>query len=188
MEYSEKLARQLREVTYHGRSIDVELDAREGKGGEKVWNWIKKRIPIRLEIGPRDIAKDSVFVGRRDRDSKDRYGQSREEFITTLPQVLDEMQQGLLDRALAYRKEQTRSIDSKDEFYEYFTPQNAEKPEIHGGFAACHWSGEAEVEEKIKDDLNVTIRCIPLDAEPEEGKCILSGKPSKRRVIFGKAY
>lgn len=188
MEYCENLVRQIKNGSYCGRSVDVELDAREGKGGEKVWGWIKKGAPIRLEIGPRDIAKDAVFVGRRDRDSKDRYGQSREEFIATLPKVLDEIQQGLLDRARAFRAENTRRIDTKEEFYEYFTPKNSEKPEIHGGFAECHWSGESAVEEQVKNDLNVTIRCIPQDAQPEEGKCVISGKPSSRRVIFGKAY
>ena len=80
------------------------------------------------------------------------------------------------------------SIDSKDDFYAYFTPKNVEKPEIHGGFALCHWSGELAVEEQVKNDLNVTIRCIPLDAPEEEGTCVISGKPSKRRVIFGKSY
>lgn len=188
MEYCENLVRQIKDVSYCGRPVDVELDAREGKGGEKVWGWIKKGAPIRLEIGPRDIAKDAVFVGRRDRDSKDRYGQSREEFIATLPKVLDEIQQGLLDRARAFREENTRRIDTKEEFYEYFTPKNSEKPEIHGGFAQCHWSGEGAVEEQVKNDLNVTIRCIPQDAQPEEGRCVISGKPSTRRVIFGKAY
>jgi len=188
LEYCESLAKQLRDVLYDGRPVEVELDTREGQGGEKVWGWIKKGIPIRLEIGPRDIAKDSVFVGRRDRDSKDRYGQPRAEFVQTLPKLLDEIQEGLLSRARAYREKNTCRIDDKEAFYEYFTPKNKEKPEIHGGFALCHWSGEADVEEKVKDDLNVTIRCIPLNAEEEEGRCVISGKPSKRRVIFGKAY
>jgi prolyl-tRNA synthetase len=188
MEYCEKLAREIREVSYQGRPVEVELDDREGKGGEKVWGWIKKGIPIRLEVGPRDIAKDSVFAGRRDKDSKDRYGQSRREFIASLPDTLDEIQQVLFDRAKAFREENTRRIDSKDEFYEYFTPKNTDKPEIHGGFALCHWSGDPEVEEQIQNDLNVTIRCIPQDAEPEEGQCIISGKPSPYRVVFGKSY
>jgi prolyl-tRNA synthetase len=79
-------------------------------------------------------------------------------------------------------------IDSKEEFYAYFTPQKSEKPEIHGGFALAHWNGSREVEEKIKDDLKVTIRCIPFDAPEEEGKCILTGEPSKRRVVWAKSY
>lgn len=103
-------------------------------------------------------------------------------------QTLDEIQQGLLDRAKAFREENTRRIDAKDEFYAYFTPQNKDKPEIHGGFALCHFNGDPAVEDKIKADLNVTVRCIPQDAEPEDGKCIITGEPSQRRVVFGKSY
>ena len=98
------------------------------------------------------------------------------------------MQNVLLERARAFREENTRRIDSTDEFYEFFTPANKEKPEIHGGFALCHWSGDAAVEEKVTKDLGVSIRCIPLDAPAEDGKCIISGQPSRRRVVFAKAY
>ncbi len=188
MHYCEKLAVELEEELYHDRQVTVEIDAREGRGGEKTWSWIRKGVPIRLEIGPRDVAANSVFVGRRDHDHKDRRSVPRDEFIANVGEILDDIQVTLLERAKSYRADHTRRIDSKQEFYEFFTPQNAENPEIHGGFAECHWSGETEVEEQVKNDLNVTIRCIPSDAEDEDGKCIISGKPSKRRVIFGKAY
>ena len=79
-------------------------------------------------------------------------------------------------------------INNKDEFYDFFTPKNREKPEVHGGFAYCHWSGSAAVEEQVKNDLNVTIRCIPLDEKTEEGKCVITGEPSRKRVIFAKSY
>ena len=186
MEYCTKLAAELHAIQYDGRPIEVELDDRDMRGGEKTWSWVKKGIPIRLEVGPRDIANDSVFVGRRDQGQK--VGQSRAEFVATLVRQLDEIQANLLERARAFREENTRKIDSKDEFYAYFTPANKEKPEIHGGFALAHWDGSVEVEEQIKNDLNVTIRCIPQDAEEEEGTCIITGKPSKRRVVFAKSY
>jgi len=188
LEYCHRLANELRGVRYDDRPLEVELDDRELRGGEKVWSWIKKGIPIRLEVGPRDMAADSVFLGRRDKSNKDRVSQSRAEFVATVTQQLDEIQQGMLEKARTYREENTRRIDSKDEFYEYFTPANAEKPEIHGGFALCHWSGDPAVEDQVAKDLSVTIRCIPLDAPEEEGKCVISGQPSKRRVIFGKGY
>ena len=188
MSYCAKLAAELRTVLYDGRPVVVEVDTREGRGGDKVWNWIKNGIPLRLEVGPRDMAADSVFVGRRDRASKERYGQSRAEFVAGLPALLDEMQSGLLERARAFREANTRKINSKDEFYEYFTPANRDKPEIHGGFALCHYSGEPEVEETVRNDLQVTVRCIPQDAEAEEGRCIITGKPSSKRVVFAKAY
>ena len=77
---------------------------------------------------------------------------------------------------------------SKDEFYDFFTPRNRDKPEIHGGFAMSHFSGDADIEETIKKDLNVTVRCIPFDGEMEEGNCVISGRASTQRVIFAKAY
>jgi prolyl-tRNA synthetase len=97
------------------------------------------------------------------------------------------IQQNLYDRALKFRDENTRKIDNKEDFYAFFTPQNREKPEIHGGFALAHWNGSREIEEQIKNDLKVTIRVVPFgDAEP--GKCIFTGEPSPRRVVWAKAY
>jgi len=186
--YCDKLAAELGDVRYCGRPVQVHVDTREGRGGEKLWSWIKKGVPIRLEIGPRDIASDSVFAGRRDKGRKDRVSIGREEFVATIAGQLDEIQQALFERAKALRDDNTRRIDSKDEFYEYFTPANPDKPEIHGGFALCHYNGSAEVEEQIKADLNVTVRCIPLDPAGEEGECIFTGEPSRRRVVFAKAY
>ena len=188
MGYCEKLAAELRAVPYHNGHIAVELDTREGRGGEKVWNWIKKGVPLRLEIGPRDIASDSVFLGRRDRSPKDRQSMPRAELVANVAAILDEIQLGLVERARALRAEHTRRIDSKDELYDFFTPKNREKPEIHGGFAECHFSGDPAVEEQVNKDLGVTVRGIPLDGEREDGRCIISGKPSKQRVVFAKAY
>jgi prolyl-tRNA synthetase len=188
LEYCDNLAAELRTVMYDGRPLEVIVDKSEGRGGEKVWSWIKKGIPVYLEIGSRDIASDSVFVGRRDKGRKERYGQQRAEFIAKAVPTLDDIQNNLLARAREYRDNNIRKIDTKEEFYEYFTPKNKENPEIHGGFASCHWNGGKSVEEQVKNDLSVTIRCIPLDAEEEQGKCIISGEPSNRRVLFGKSY
>ena len=80
------------------------------------------------------------------------------------------------------------TIDSKEEFYSFFTAKNPEKPEIHGGFARAHWCGKPECEEQIKSDLKVTIRCIPMDATPESGACISCGNASPQRVILAKSY
>lgn len=188
IDYCEKLAKQLKDVWYAGRKLVVEIDKREGRGGDKVWSWIKKGIPIYLEIGPRDLANDSVFVGRRDKNRKERYSQPRNEFIAQVADVLDDIQKCLLEKAGAFRDENTKRIDSKDDFYAFFTPKDKEKPEIHGGFAYSHWNGTTEVEKIVKNDLNVTIRCIPLDAPEEDGKCIITGQPSKRRVLWAKSY
>lgn len=188
IEYCERIAREIRAIDYCGRKIEVEVDIREGRGGEKVWGWIKKGIPVYLEIGPRDMASDSVFVGRRDKGRKERYSQSRQEFIGSVVNLLDEIQEELFNKARQFRDSNIKRIDTKQDFYDFFSPKNSEKPEIHGGFALSHWNGSKEVEKLIKEDLNVTIRCIPLDAQKEEGKCVITGEPSSRRVIFSKAY
>jgi len=94
----------------------------------------------------------------------------------------------LLERATKFRDEHTRKIDSAEEFRAFFTPANSAQPEIHGGFALAHWDGTRETEEKIKEELKVTIRCIPRDGDGELGLCPFSGRPSSRRVVFAKAY
>jgi prolyl-tRNA synthetase len=97
------------------------------------------------------------------------------------------IQQNLYDRAKKFQEENTRVIESKKEFYDFFTAKNAGKPEIHGGFALAHWNGSGDVEEQIKNDLKVTIRVIPF-GESEAGKCIFTGEPSERRVVWAKSY
>ena len=188
LRYCDSLVKQVREVVYDGGPVRVEFDTREIRGGEKAWSWIKKGIPLWVEVGPRDIENDAVFVGRRDRERGGKQSVPRREFVAGLPAMLEEIQQSLYRRARAMREEHTREIDSREEFYEFFTPRNREKPELHGGFAVSHWSGESEVEEQVKNDLNVTIRCIPLEGEARPGTCVISGKPSPRRVIWAKSY
>ncbi len=188
MEYCDKLASELREVVYDGRRLEIEIDKREGRGGDKVWSWIKKGIPMYLEIGPRDMSSDSVFVGRRDKSRKERFSLPRTEFVQKVSGIMDDIQNSLYEKAKSFRDSNIKTIENKDDFYHYFTPQNKDKPEIHGGFALCHWNGSPEVEEKVKSDLNVTIRCIPFDQPEESGKCVITGEPSTKRVIFAKAY
>jgi len=188
MEYCRNVVQGLKAINYHGSPLQVELDAREGRGGEKVWGWIKKGIPLRIEVGPRDMAADSVALARRDKPHKEIKIIKHAELASEIPQILDDMQANLLKRARELREANTRTIDTREDFYSFFTPKNKEQPEIHGGFALAHWSGEQEVEEKVKNDLGVTIRCIPFDSPSGEGRCVISGKPSRQRVIFAKAY
>jgi prolyl-tRNA synthetase len=187
MEFAESLRKELKDQTYHHRRVEAEIDDRE-IGGARGWEWIKKGVPIRVEIGPRDIAENSVYVGRRDKNHKEKASIKKDRFVGEITHILDEIQDTLFERALSFRKKNTVSIDDRDEFYDFFTPKNQEKPEIHGGFSYTHWCGKGDCETKIKDDLSVTIRCIPLDSIPEEGKCICCGDPGIGRVIFAKAY
>jgi len=185
---ADQLATELRAQTAFGEKITVEVDKRDIGGGTKTWEWIKKGVPIRVELGPRDLEKGSVAVARRDRGAKEKAFVPNAEFVGQAAAILEEMQAGLLAKATAYRDANTVKIDTKEEFYAFFTAQNPNKPEIHGGFALAHWNGSREVEEKIKDDLKVTIRCIPFDGLEEAGQCILTGEPSQRRVVWAKSY
>jgi len=188
LEACENLAAELRKESYHGRPVDVEIDSRDIGGGVKSWEWIKKGAPVRIEIGPRDLEKGSVALARRDKSPKDKSFVAATDVPAQIVGILDEIQATLLARATAFRDENTKKIDSKEEFYAYFTPKNANKPEIHGGFALTHWNGSAAVEEQIKTDLKVTIRCIPFEDTPEAGTCPFSGEPSRQRVIWAKSY
>ena len=187
LEACDNLARQLREKRYADFPIEVEVDKRDLGGGVKNWEWIKKGVPLRVELGPRDLEKNSVAVSRRDQPVKAKEFVPMQEFVASAPEILTSIQQNLYDRALKFRDEHTRKIETKEEFYDFFTPKNPNKPEIHGGFALAHWNGSTAVEEQVKNDLKVTIRCIPFgDAEP--GRCIFTGEPSTRRVIWAKSY
>jgi len=183
--YCESLKNELNDQQFSGGRIRAWIDDRDMRGGEKNWQHIKRGVPLRAEVGPRDIAKNGVFLARR--DTGERRGVDRNEFVATAGSLLDEMQQGLYQRALELREANTIKIDSLEDFKEYFTPKDQKNPEIHGGFASCHWSEDPAVDELLKG-LKVTIRCVPLDTEDESGSCIVTGKPSTCRAIFGKAY
>jgi len=182
MQYCNETATMLRGQMYDGRPVEVVVDGRDINAGEKGWQWVKKGIPLRVEIGPRDMENGAVYVARRDKGAKEKYGQNRADFVAAIASVLEDIQTGLFNRACAFRTENTRTIDGWDEFTTFFK-------EGRGGFALAHWDGTDETEQKINDELSVTIRCIPFDYEKGgAGKCIVSGRPSKGRVVFAKSY
>lgn len=183
--YCQAVQRELEERDFGGERLRVLLDDRDMRGGEKNWQHIKRGVPLRLEIGPRDIAQGSVFLGRR--DTGERRSLPRGEFVANAAGILEAMQAHLFRRALALRETHTRCIDDLHEFREFFTPQRPENPEIHGGFALCHLSEESAAKE-VLEDLKVSIRCLPLDADDGPGRCLFTGKPSARRALFAKAY
>ena len=137
-----------------------------------------KGVPVRLAMGLRDMENNVVELARRDRKEKQQIPISGlSDHITKL---LDEIQQNLYVNALKYREQHITSVDSWDEFVKTLNEK--------GGFVAAHWDGTAETEAEIKDKTKATIRCIPLGNQQEKGLCILSGKPSKERVLFAIAY
>lgn len=197
LETIQKLGQSLRAARYDDRPLQIETDLRDIGGGDKQWEWIKKGIPLRIEIGPRDVAAGTAMVARRDRGPKDRESIPLAELPARIPALLDEIQRSLFERALDVRNQNTRAIDSRADFDAFFTPTNAQKPEVHGGFALSHWCGRPECEALIKDSLKVTIRCIPLQGIDgssaatrldESGNCIVCNQPSQQRVVFAKSY
>ena len=182
----EELVKKLKNSKFATDSIRVEIDDRDLRGGEKYWQWVKKGIPLTVEVGPRDLENGTVYVGRRDLGSK-RESMERSQLIDSVSSILDEIQGNLFARALAFREENTRSIDNKEQLYAYFTSDDQSKPEIHGGFALVHWDRDPQWEEQLKNDLKVTIRCIP-EKKSEPGTCIFSGKESPCRVVLAKSY
>ncbi|WP_289021919.1 proline--tRNA ligase [Desulfobacter postgatei] len=181
-ESAQALQAALRQQTFHGFPVEVEIDSRD-IGGARGWDWVKKGIPVRVELGPRDIENNSLFMARRDTGEKK--GINREVFINTIADILDDIQETLFQRAQAFREANTFSIDEKDQFYDLYKKSNGYN---NGAFVLAHWCGSGQCEEKIKQDLSVTIRCIPFDSPDEAGSCIYCGAKSDRRVLFAKAY
>jgi prolyl-tRNA synthetase len=184
MESARDLKDALEGQTYHGQRIRVELDDRD-IGGARGWDWVKKGVPVRIELGPRDIEQNSVFMARRDQPANQKTSMNREKFINGITEILDNIQDTLFNRALAHRKENTFEIDDKKKFYKLYQKSSGYD---NGAFVMSHWCGSDDCEETIKKDLSVTIRCIPFDSPTEEGKCICCGNASSRRVLFAKAY
>ncbi|MEM7144427.1 MAG: proline--tRNA ligase [Verrucomicrobiota bacterium] len=183
LEACDALAAALRsEQRFADTPLRVEVDKRDIQGGVRNWDWIKKGVPIRVELGPRDIEKRSVAVSRRDQGPKDKQFIPKEEFIRQVPDFLQEIQDTLLARATRFRDDNITNIDTKDEFYAHFQKDDP-------GFVAAPWAGTSEDEETLSNDLKVTLRCIPdADQYNDPTPCFLTGNPSSKRVIFAKAY
>jgi prolyl-tRNA synthetase len=184
LRYCEGLRTDLAAQSYDGEPVRVRIDDRDAR--DKKWHWIKKGVPIRVEIGPRDVASGEPFVSRRDIGGKG-VATPRDKLVAGIAKSLSEIQQTLFDRAAKLREGATVRIDNLKEFDEFFTPKDDERREIHGGLAYSHFVESPQMDEKLKS-LKVTVRCIPLDAKDEPGKCIFTGRPSSRRGVFAKAY
>ena len=181
LDYCESLKQDLESQFYVDGKIRVMIDDRDIRGGEKKWYHVKRGVPLRVEVGPRDIDANQVFVGRRDTGESQSVG--RDEFVNGIVGILEQFQQGLFDRALKLREDHSKEINSLEEFEEYFSDENGQ-----GGFASCHFK---EGDQKVLDAIakyKVTIRCMPLDGNDEAGTCIFTGQPSTRRAIFGRSY
>jgi len=161
------------------RGISVKYDDRDtNKPGWKFAHYELKGVPVRIAIGPRDIENGTVEVARRDTLEKETIPMDGIE--SHISGLLEAIQKNIYFKALEFRKANTFYADNWDDFVNILDNQ--------GGFILAHWDGTAETEEKIKEETKATIRCIPFDSPDEDGKCVFSGKPSKRRVLFARSY
>jgi prolyl-tRNA synthetase len=159
--------------------ISVKYDDRDSfKPGWKFNEYEFKGVPVRIAIGPRDLEQGTAEICRR--DTLEKASCPLDGIENRVKDLLDEIQKNLFQKAADYRAANTRKADTWEEFKEILDSK--------GGFILAHWDGTTETEERIKEETKATIRCIPFDAVEEEGKCIYSGKPSHRRVIFARAY
>lgn len=169
-----EIAQQLRKA-----GISVKHDNRDThKPGFKFAEWELKGVPLRIAIGPKDLENNTVEVARRDTKTKEIIG--ADNICDYVPKMLDTIHDSIYQRAKNFRDSMITRVDSYEEFKEVL--------DTKGGFVSAHWDGTGETEERIKAETKATIRCIPLDNPQEEGKCILTGKPSKERVLFARAY
>lgn len=161
------------------KGISVKFDDRDTyRPGAKFAQYELQGVPLRIAIGPKDLEKGTVELARRDTLSKQFVDKG--EVVSTIESLLVEIQESLHKKATEYRDSHITEVSSFDEFKDVL--------ERKGGFISAHWDGTAETEQKIKELTKATIRCIPFDAKEENGSCVYSGKPSKVRVLFAKAY
>lgn len=159
--------------------IRVKFDNNDNsRPGWKFAEYELKGVPVRIAMGLRDIENNTVEVARR--DTKEKNTISLDGIATVIAALLDDIQQYIYNKALAFRNDRITNANSWDEFVQLLDEK--------GGFIAAHWDGSSETEEKIKEQTKATIRCIPLNNKQEDGVCILTGKPSKERVLFARAY
>ena len=161
------------------RGISVHYDDRDTyKPGWKFAEYELKGVPLRLAIGPRDLENNTMEIARRDTMTKETV--SMDNIDEVVDQLLIEIQESIFQKALKFREENTTAVSSYEEFKAVLNEK--------GGFVKAHWDGTVETEQKIKNETKATIRCILLDDEEEPGKCMYSGKPSAKKVVFAKAY
>ena len=175
---SEKVAELTKGLRKKG--ISVKFDDRDTyKPGFKFAEWELKGIPVRLAIGPKDLENNSIEIARRDTGEKELFS-LEDSLADKIVALLEDIQTSIYKKAFDFRAEKTTSVDTYEEFKQVLDDK--------AGFVSAHWDGTTETEEKIKEETKATIRCIPLDQVAEEGKCVYSGKPSKGRVLFARAY
>ena len=161
------------------KGISVKIDDRDNvRSGFKFAEYELKGVPVRLAMGPRDLENGTIELVRRDTLEKETV--SQEGLVERIEGLMTAIQQNIFQKAYDFRQSMITKADTWEEFIDILDNK--------GGFVLAHWDGTTETEEEIKNATKATIRCIPFDAPDEEGKCIFTGKPSHRRVLFARSY
>lgn len=183
LDYCEKLKSDLQTKIFNNKPVKVKVDTHDKRPGDKMWGWIKKGVPVRLEIGPQELEKNSVFMGRRDLTPKDKQAVQASEFVDGISDLLEEIQRNIFQKAVKFRDENSYRVNSAEEFYDCFK-EGSDKD----GFVWAYWIGDPETEEKLKAEFKVTPRCLPLSERGKLGKCIFTGQEGAPMTVFARSY
>ncbi len=187
LNYCKDLLKELSGKSFNQQKIRAHIDDRDLRGGEKNWQWIKKGVPLRLEIGPRDVAKNSLMLSCRDQLESGKTSITRDECVAQAETLLSAMQRRLFEAARKRRDEHMVLIDTLEEFKAFFGAAEVDESVHAKGFALSYAVDDAQLESYLKP-LKVTARCIPFNQSGEEGHCIFTGQKTHKKMIFAKAY
>lgn len=178
--FCKKVHEKLSSCDYHGNPLEVTVDTRDMRGGEKSWSWIKKGVPLRIEIGKREVEENKLFIKQRTKGPKEAVSLPIEGCERPILEMLDAMQQEIFQRALEKRNQMIVSLETKEEIDEFFKDPK--------GAALVHYAGDLETEKQLQADYSASVRCIPFDMGKEKGTCPFTGKESNQRVLIARAY
>ncbi|MBF0352528.1 MAG: proline--tRNA ligase [SAR324 cluster bacterium] len=176
LEFADAVAQRLHGVL---DKLRVKVDTRDNlRPADKFFHWIQQGVPLRIEIGPRDVEKQAGMIARRDK--REKVSVPLDAIADKVKELMEAIHHNLYQRAMTFRQENTHTVSSYDEFKQVI--------DSRGGFIRAHWNGSSAIEEKIKEETKATIRCLPFTEQPVPGKCIVTGEPSKQEAIFAIAY
>jgi prolyl-tRNA synthetase len=188
--YARRVADEVRAQSFAGgRPIEVLVDDSLYEARDKKWKWVKRGVPLLLELGPKDMGNDGISYLRRDRGPTEYVRVGREEFVSGVGALLDEIQTGYLEYARAFQQARTRRDVTDFEAFKAYFAEGGDNAGASGqpGFVVAKWCGKAECEEKARE-LGVTIRCLPFDQSGSEGTCVIDGASATTDAVFARAY
>lgn len=183
IEYCNKLQYELQNQPFYNGKVKVKIDLKDARPGEKIWSWIKKGVPIRVEIGTKELESDAVFIGRRIDHAKDKRSLDRKQFIHEIESMLHDIQHAMFKKAQGFLENNTITAHSQEQFFDLCSRSS---PNL--GFIQAFWSGDSNTEAKLKEEFAITARCIPIQPDKQFGQCIFTGQDNAPLTVFAKSY